>query len=125
MHRSRLGVLLVDHAEAHDDALAFWAAVTGRRPTSSPDAAGFTELGALGSLSFAFQRTGAGTPARMHLDIETDDVAAEVRRVLAAGARLVDDVGDHAILEDPGGLLFCVVPVQDAEVFEAKATTWD
>lgn len=39
----------------------------------------------------------------MHLDIETDDVAAEVRRVLAAGAHMVDDRGDYAILEDPGG----------------------
>ena len=102
-HRSRLGVLLLDHAEAHDDALAFWAAATGHQPATSPEEPGFTELGALGSLSFAVQHTGAGTPARMHLDIETDDVAAEVRRVLAAGAHMVDDRGDYAILEDPGG----------------------
>jgi hypothetical protein len=124
MHRSRLGVLLLDHAEAHDEALAFWAGATGRRPTTSPEEPGFTELGTLGSLTFAVQRTGAGTPARMHLDIETDDVAAEVQRVLALGARMVDDRGEHAILEDPGGLVFCVVPVQTPDVFEAEATTW-
>ncbi|WP_460827583.1 VOC family protein [Nostocoides australiense] len=38
---------------------------------------------------FQLQRTGAGTPPRIHLDIETDDVPAEVERVLKLGASVV------------------------------------
>jgi hypothetical protein len=30
----------------------------------------------------------------------------------------------YAILNDPGGLLFCVVPVQTGAEFDAHATTW-
>jgi hypothetical protein len=36
------------------------------------------------------QRTGDGTAARVHLDIETDDVRAEVARVLALGATVLE-----------------------------------
>ena len=125
MHRSRLGVVLIDHADSHDEALAFWAGTTGRRPTATPGEPEFTELGMVGSVTLAVQRTGPGTPARAHLDIETDDVDAEVRRVVALGARVVDDRGGHAVLEDPGGLVFCVVPVQSPEAFDAGATTWE
>ena len=124
MHRSRVGVLLVDHAESFDTALRFWAAAMGVEPQPVPDEPEYTSLGRLGSLTFAAQRTGPGTPARLHLDIETDDVAAEVARVVVLGARVVDDHGEYAVLADPGGVLFCVVPVQDAEAFETDATTW-
>jgi catechol 2,3-dioxygenase-like lactoylglutathione lyase family enzyme len=125
MHRSRVGVILIDHAEAHEEALAFWTGVTGGRSEAGLGGSEFTELGAVGSAGLAVQRVGAGTPARVHLDIETDDVDAEVRRVLALGARLVDHREEHAILEDPGGLVFCVVPVQMPDAFDAEATTWD
>src|SRR3954451_19951816 len=110
MHRSRIGVVLIDHSEGHDEALAFWARATGAtpRPDESPE---FTALGHLGSASLAVQRTGAGTPGRLHLDVETDDVRAEGGRLTRHGARVVDDRDEYAVLEDPAGLVFCVVPV--------------
>ena len=74
----------------------------------------------------AVQRTGAGTPSRIHLDIETDDVPAEVARVVALGARVVEDRSEgYTILEDPGGLVFCVVPVQTGDRFVEDALEWD
>jgi glyoxalase superfamily protein len=125
MHRSRVGVLLLDHSEGHDEALAFWAGAVGAEPRPS-DEPQYTVLGHLGTLELAVQRTGAGTPARVHLDFETDDVAAEVARLVGLGARVVEDRDQgYSILQDPGGLVFCVVPVQDAELFEAHATTWE
>ena len=123
MHRSRIGVILVDHAEHHDEALAFWAGAAGATPVPE-DSPEYTSLGYVGSLSLAVQRTGAGTPGRVHLDIETDDVQAEVARVVGLGARVVEDREDYAVLEDPGGLVFCVVPVQTGDRFDAEATTW-
>jgi catechol 2,3-dioxygenase-like lactoylglutathione lyase family enzyme len=124
MHRSRIGVVLIDHSEGHDDAVTFWARATGAtpEPDESPE---FTLLGYVGSASLAMQRTGAGTPGRVHLDVETDDVRAELARLTRHGARVVEDHGEHAVLEDPAGLVFCVVPVQTGQRFEAEATTWD
>ena len=123
MHRSRVGVILIDHSEGHDEALGFWAGATGTTPRED-DSPEYTSLGYVVSLSLALQRTGAGTPGRVHLDIEADDVRAEVARVVALGARLVDDKEEYAILEDPAGLVFCVVPVQTGDRFDAEATTW-
>ncbi len=75
-------------------------------------------------MSLESQRIGAGTPARVHLDIETDDVAAEVARVVGLGATVLEERDGYTILEDPGGLVFCVVPVQTGAAFERDARTW-
>lgn len=125
MHRSRIGVILVDHSERFEEAQAFWAGVTGGTPLvqEPPE---YTLLAQVGSLNFEMQRTGAGTPGRVHLDIETDDVAAEVARVVSLGARVVEERPEgYTILEDPAGLVFCVVGVQTGERFDAEATTWE
>ena len=70
------------------------------------------------------QRTGAGTPPRIHLDIETDDVAAEVARVVGIGAAVLEERDGYTILTDPAGMVFCVVPVQSGDHFARHATTW-
>jgi len=66
----------------------------------------------------------ATTPARVHLDLETDDVAAEVARLLALGAAVEAEHNLFTVLRDPGGMVFCVVPVQTAGDFAPNATTW-
>ena len=123
MHRSRIGVVLIDHpASSFDDAVTFWAGVQGATPTPEPDDDQYVDVGRAGGLSLDVQRLGSGAP-RVHLDIETDDVPAEVARVVDLGARILEERDGYTILTDPGGLVFCVVPVQNAELFEAHATT--
>jgi hypothetical protein len=61
----------------------------------------------------------------VHLDIETDDVEAEVRRLEALGATRVEVVKTWQIMRDPAGLVFCVVRVQSPAEFAAHATTWE
>ena len=51
-------------------------------------------------------------PSRIHLDIETDDVDAEVRRLVALGARVVGRVHTWCVMEAPSGHRFCVVRQQ-------------
>lgn len=129
MHRSRIGVVLVDHpSETYEAAADFWAAAHGSsRPEKRATAESpYEDLGHLsGAVELAMQRTGAGTPPRVHLDIETDDIDAELARVLALGATLAERHEEYAILHDPGGLVFCIVPVQSRDEFEAGATTWN
>lgn len=128
MHRSRIGVVLIDHpGESYDAAADFWAAAHGSpRPEKRATAESpYEELRHLsGAVELAMQLTGEGTPPRVHLDIETDDIDAEIARVLALGATVAERHEEYAILHDPGGLVFCIVPVQSREEFEAHATTW-
>lgn len=128
MHRSRIAVVLIDHpAETYEAAADFWAAAHGsprgdKRPTADSPYESLRDLP--GGVELALQRTGAGTPPRVHLDIETDDVEAEIARVVALGATIVERREGYAILTDPGGLVFCVVPVQTGAEFDAHATVW-
>ncbi|WP_109473269.1 VOC family protein [Ornithinimicrobium cavernae] len=128
MHRSRIGVVLIDHPpESYDAAAAFWAGARGseRGPDGPPAENPYESLDRLpGGVMLELQRLGPGTPPRVHLDLETDDVPAEVARVVALGARVVEEHESYTVLADPGGVPFCVVPVQRAEDFERHATTW-
>jgi hypothetical protein len=58
------------------------------------------------------------------VDIETDDIEAEVTRLEALGARRLADKGRFWQLTDPAGLVFCVVSIQTGEEFDRYATTW-
>jgi hypothetical protein len=60
--------------------------------------------------------------ARLHLDIETDDVEAEVARLVRLGAVEEARVRSWVVLRDPAGLLFCVVP-PDSPDFEDRSRT--
>jgi hypothetical protein len=62
----------------------------------------------------------------VHLDIDTDDVPAEVARLETLGAtRIADyDDGRYCQMRDPGGLVFCVIPPHTPD-FTETATTWE
>lgn len=128
MHRSRIGVVLIDHpAASYDAAATFWAGATGHEragetPGSDHPFEGLADLP--GGIQVALQTLGGDTRPRVHLDIETDDVEAEIARVVALGAKLVEQREGYAILSDPGGVVFCVVPVQTGEAFGQHAVTW-
>ncbi|WP_188839248.1 VOC family protein [Flexivirga endophytica] len=131
MHRSRIGVVLIDHPpESYAAAAAFWTTARGsdREATGSTTPEDrFEGLDSLpGGVMIAMQRLDDGRP-RVHLDIETDDVDAEVDRLVAAGATVAErhDEEHYAILTDPGGLIFCVVPVQSREGFAEHAVVWE
>jgi hypothetical protein len=121
MHRSRIGIVLVDHpGEHHDEALAFWAGVQGVPPAPDGPYAG---VGQIGSLNLEVQRLEEGRP-RIHLDIESDDISAEVSRLEALGASVVEQRDGYVIMADPGGVVFCVVGIQTGDRFERDAREW-
>ena len=88
-HRSRLSILLLDlPPEQLASGSAFWAGATGRSVAPDPDDGDWASLGSFADgFHLEIQRTGAGTPPRWHVDIETDDIEAEVDRLEALGAR--------------------------------------
>jgi glyoxalase superfamily protein len=113
-HRSRVSQLCVDiPTDGFDREVAFWQAVTGWAPVTAtrPE---FRRLGPPSGcpLDVLLQRLGPGEsgPVRAHLDVGTDDVSAEVARLAALGASVVDREHPWTVLTDPAGLPFCVIP---------------
>ena len=125
-HRSRLAVLLMDlPPELHDAGRSFWSAATGHEVTPDPSDGNWSSLGSFADgFHLEVQRTGEGTPPRWHVDVETDDIEAEVARLEALGATRHRDMGSFWQLLDPAGLVFCVVAIQTGDEFERHAVTW-
>lgn len=124
-HRSRFTAVLVDVPRAdHDKAVQFWSAALGAQPDRFEELPEYVGMGTpTPGLEFMVQATGDYGP-RVHFDIESDDVEAEVERLTTLGAQ---EIGRHrtwVVMRDPVGTVFCVVRVQQKEAFEAHAKTW-
>jgi len=62
-------------------------------------------------------------PSRVHLDIETDDIEAEVRRLEALGAIRVARIQSWWVMRAPTGQKFCVVNAGPGD-FASNANQW-
>jgi hypothetical protein len=127
MHRSRLATVVIDCArEDSERGFDFWSRALGREKvaTDNPIYASLRgRVGGEGGPILLLQRVPAAERA-IHLDIETDDVEAEVSRLEGLGARVKARIRNHVVMEAPSGHPFCVVPVYRAD-FPAKATLWE
>jgi len=110
MHKSRLCAIGIDCQDADlDQAARFWSAALGRpvREVEGP----YASLEDRANQPIVFVQK-VDHPSRVHLDIETDDVEAEVARLEALGARRLVEVRTWWVMEAPTGQRFCVVRVQ-------------
>ncbi|HET8602785.1 MAG TPA: VOC family protein [Marmoricola sp.] len=89
---------------------AFWGGVTGSALSHPRGEHGefATLLPPTGDPWLRVQRLASASPARVHLDLHTDDAASLRRAADGLGAVLVHDEG-NAWYTSPGGLPFCVV----------------
>jgi catechol 2,3-dioxygenase-like lactoylglutathione lyase family enzyme len=109
MHRSRLAGFIIDCERPDLDAAArFWSRALGL-PQAGRDGPRYEKLdGTARGLYVEVQAV--EHPSRVHLDIEADDLEAEVARLEALGAKRVAFVESWWVLEAPTGQRFCVVP---------------
>jgi Glyoxalase-like domain len=125
-HYSRVYKIVIDvPGGEHDRELAFWDAATGSplgRFDRHPEYHG-TELPG-SDLWLLVQRLDDG-PGRVHLDIHTDDLDAEVARLEKLGAERVQQVHGWWVMRDPAGLLFCVLPSRPGSLDGTNAQRWD
>ena len=114
MQRSRLGAIVIDCQDADlDQAASFWGGALGlesHRYSDPADAHYASLVTAQGEPEIVLQKV--DHPSRVHLDIETDDVEAEVARLEQLGAREHERVRDWVVMEAPTGHRFCVVPIE-------------
>ena len=125
MHRSRLAGFIIDcDTNDLDGAADFWSAALGYRknPSDDPAESSYVKLETgKGGLHIEVQKV--SHPSRVHLDIEADDIEAEVARLTKLGAKQIGKVRTWVVMEAPTGQRFCVVRVQDPS-FEQQANVW-
>lgn len=116
MHRILLREVVLDVPSAALDASrTFWSAALAATPRVVGDAGEFTSLDDAAALPHVALQDVGTTPARHHLDLESDDVEAEVARLLRLGATEVSRGDSIVVLADPAGLLLCVLPPESDE----------
>jgi hypothetical protein len=125
VHFSRVATVVIDVPDGdHDSELSFWAAATGQhlRELDHPEYHGALLHGQ--DVGLLVQRLGEGT-ARIHLDIYTDDLDAEVQRLEHLGAQRVQQARTWWVMRDPAGLLFCVIPEPGGTLNDSNSRRWE
>jgi hypothetical protein len=126
MHRSRINGILIDcNVEDIDGAARFWAEALGRRiDPDHPGTRGDYVMLETPADEISVQIQRVTHESRIHLDIETDDIAAEVSRLEKLGATVDTRMERWVVMRAPSGQRFCVVRVQ-RDGFPKGATTWE
>ena len=125
MHKSRLGAIIIDCKTADlDNDVSFWSAALGCEagPRPGPGDEHYRLLQTDPSQPKVLLQN-VDHPSRVHLDIETDDIEAEVGRLEGLGAIRLERVRDWWVMQAPSGHRFCVVPSQRAD-FAESANVW-
>ena len=126
MHKSRLAGFIID-CQTHDleSATAFWSQALGHGVDSSgnPPESIYRKLDT-GPTGVHIEVQKVPHPSRVHLDIESDDIEAEVTRLEKLGAKRVEKIKTWWVMEAPTGQRFCVVRPQRAD-FAENAHRWE
>jgi predicted enzyme related to lactoylglutathione lyase len=126
MHRSQLGGFIIDCQKGNlEEAARFWGQALGLpiRPSRNAEDVNYVifDSGPDG-LNIEVQKV--EHESRVHLDIETDDIEAEVARLEGLGAKRVAWVKRWWVMEAPTGQRFCVVKAKRAN-FAEEAKVWE
>jgi predicted enzyme related to lactoylglutathione lyase len=124
LHKAKLAGFIIDcQTEDLQAAAAFWGAALGMQTRQLPPAEAQQYVELVDPQGLHVEVQSVTHPSRVHLDIETDDIEAEVRRLETLGARRVAQISTWWVMEAPTGQRFCVVRVQSPR-FSDEARTW-
>jgi hypothetical protein len=125
MHYSRLCAVLIDCNTTNvDEAARFWSDALGRPvDVDHPGTRGNYRMLETQADEPIVQIQRVDHESRVHLDIETDDIPAEVARLEKLGASVVDRLERWVVMQAPTGQRFCVVRVQRPG-FPKNAARW-
>lgn len=125
MHKSRLSGFIIDCQTDDPDAAArFWSGALGMQigEVSGVNNQYIQLHDAQRNLHVEVQAV--SHESRVHLDIETDDIEAEVKRLEELGAKRIKQIHSWWVMQAPTGQRFCVVRPQDPE-FSSNSNRWD
>ena len=126
MHRSRLCAMLIDCNTSNvDEAANYWSQALGRAvDLDHPGSRGNYRMLETPPDEPIVQIQRVDHESRVHIDIETDDIPAEVARLQKLGAMVVDRLERWVVMQAPTGQRFCIVRVQRPG-FSKNANAWD
>ena len=126
MHHSRLCALLIDCKVGDiDEAARFWSEALGRSvDPDHPGTRGDYRMLETPTDEPMVQLQRVAHESRVHIDIESDDIPAEVARLEKLGAKVVDRLERWVVMQSPSGQRFCVVRVQRPG-WPKNANRWD
>jgi predicted enzyme related to lactoylglutathione lyase len=126
MHHSRLCAILIDCKSSNvDEAAHFWDQALGRAiDAKHPGTRGNYRMLETPPDEPIVQIQRVEHGSRVHLDIETDDIPAEVKRLEKLGAEVVSRLERWVVMQAPTGQRFCVVRVQRPG-WPKNANRWD
>jgi hypothetical protein len=125
MHRSRIKGIIIDcnYGDIHA-AARFWAEALGRPiEQNHPGTAGNYVMLETPPDEIHVQIQGVDHESRVHIDIESDDIPAEVVRLEKLGAKVEKRMEHWIAMRAPTGQCFCVVRVR-RDGFPRNAMTW-
>ena len=124
MHKSRLGAVIIDcQTEDLEAEAEFWGQALGGQPAAPRPGGRYLDVNAdAADPSIILQQV--EHPSRVHIDIETDDIAAETRRLVDLGASVVERMERWTVMEAPSGHRFCIIRAR-REGFDTQANVWD
>jgi predicted enzyme related to lactoylglutathione lyase len=124
-HKSRLSTFVIDcKGDDLEAAARFWSQALGREARVQGD----------GDLKYRELESDPAEPqvllqavnhdSRIHLDIESDDLDAEVARLEKLGAKRIEFIKRWWVMEAPTGQRFCVVRPQRGPLGD-DANEWE
>lgn len=126
MHRSRINGILIDcNVEDLGAAAHFWAEALGRPiDQDHPGTRGDYVMLETPEDEISVQIQRVDHESRVHIDIESDDIPAEVARLEKLGATIDKEMERWVVMRAPSGQRFCIVRVQ-RDGFEKTANSWE
>jgi predicted enzyme related to lactoylglutathione lyase len=126
MHKSKLAGFIIDcKTDDLQGAATFWGSALGMQLRQLPDEEGEKYIRLLDPKEeLHVEVQSVEHQSRVHLDIEPDDIEAEVARLQGLGATKIDYCNTWCVMEAPTGQRFCVVRKCSTD-FENQATEWE
>jgi len=126
MHKSQLAGFIIDcNGDDLDAAADFWSGALGlkRNAADTPATGSYVHLEKKDPNGLHIEVQKVSHESRVHIDIESDDIEAEVARLEKLGAKRLKKIETWWVMEAPTGQRFCVVCAKRGN-FATEANVW-
>ena len=126
MHKSKLCGFIIDcQTDDVNSAAVFWGGALGMKVKKLPAEEGENYVRLFDPTEHLhIEVQSVSHSSSVHLDIEIDNVEAEVKRLEKLGAARIEQINSWWVMEAPSGQRFCVVK-QCSKNFEQQASVWN
>ncbi|MCP4333019.1 MAG: VOC family protein [Gammaproteobacteria bacterium] len=124
MHKSRLGTVIIDcQTDDLQREARFWGAALGAQVGAGDASGRYLDISTDATDPQVILQK-VEHPSWIHIDIETDDIDAELRRLESLGAIVVEKMERWTIMEAPSKHRFCIIGAR-RDGFDENANIWE